>query len=178
MTIALLVLMAAFQQPRTPAAGRIENYDSTVATIVAIGRSVADVKSALDAYRHTVFNGTNANVVQRAGEFRGACLTLASTADRGARTLCRSCVNPQIRPTLEQYRANLPRLGAVGRQCAARLRELSAGSEGRSAERLRRQVREVGNRIVLGFQPYEARLQRVREAFGWAAPATPTPRAN
>lgn len=195
MLVPTLALLVAFQQParaapsqqptasrpatqRAAARGPVENYDSTVATIVAVGSRVAEMKTDLDQYRRAVFNRTDANVVRQADQLRQSCQSLATTAERAAHTLCRSCINRQIRPTLDQYRAYLPRLGVVGRQCATRLRELSSGSESQSAGGLRREVRRVGNRIVLGLRPYEVRLEAVRRAFGWAAPATPTPRAN
>jgi len=175
----LLVAAALWQQPGravVPVPGqRGSAFDSTRDLVAEVGRSVADVRSALELFRRAVFNSPDAEVLNTAAGFRLQCRSLDSTAAAAARKVCRSCAERAVQSALSDYRAVLPSVSRVGGQCAARLARDSNGE--RAAERLRRDVRVVGNAIVEGLVPYERRLQTLRVAAGWA-PRSPRARPS
>lgn len=192
MTITILALLAALQQPqgRTVAppstgqqpasqasqAARQAGFDSTVGHITSIGQRVGDMRATYDLYRRAAFNETDATLLQRAGALGRSCEALAAAATAATRGLCLTCVARTIQGPLQEYRGYLPSLAGVGRRCAASMARLSRGNQAVAARALRREVRTIGARIRDGTVPYERRLHRVRVAFGWAAPEPPAPR--
>jgi hypothetical protein len=144
------------------------SFDSTRDLVAAIGRRVADVRSSLELFRRAVFNSTDAEVLSTAARFRIRCHALDSAALVVPRKMCRHCAERSVQSALDGYRAILPSVSRVGAECATRLARLSRGA--RAAERLRRNVRVVGNAIVEGLVPYERRLQILRVAAGWVGP--------
>jgi hypothetical protein len=152
--------------------------ESTVAAITDIGTRVAEAKNAYDVFRRSAFNDPNGKVLERAEVFRTSCRQMAEAADRGQRMLCRACFPAAVQASVDRYREVLPSLGRTGRQCASRVQQLRAGvTPDTAALRLRRDVRPMGERLVTGVRPYEARLEEVRRQFGWAQPVmVPTPR--
>jgi hypothetical protein len=174
----MLVAVALWQQPGRvvgPVPGQQSSgFDSTRARVAEVGQRVADVRSALELFRRAVFNSPDAEVVSTAAGFRLQCRSLDSTAAVAARKVCRSCAERTLQAALNDYRAVLPSVSRVGAQCATRLARLLHGEH--AAERLRRDVRVVGNGIVEGLLPYERRLQVLRVAAGWAPrPKRPGP---
>lgn len=171
---ALLVAATLWQQPGravVPMPGqRSSAFDSTRGRVAEVGQRVADVRSALELFRRSVFNSPDAEVVNTADAFRLQCRSLDSTAAVAARKVCRSCAERDVQSALNGYRAVMPSVSRVGAQCAMRLERLLHGEH--AAERLRRDVRVVGNAIVEGLIPYERRLQVLRVAAGWAPRAT------
>jgi hypothetical protein len=163
-------IQSGSSEPRTP-------FDTTRATLIEIARRVADLKSSLDMYRRAAFNEPDGALLENAGMFARDCRALAEAAEHGRRTLCRHCLAPSAQGPVDEYRAYLPTLARVGRQCAARVEQLRSGRSAQAAAAgLRRDVLPANNRVVDGLRPYEARLQQVRIAFGWAMPPTPAPR--
>ena len=182
-----LVAALAHQQPRqrpaSPSTGVMQiqpaqtelrtPFDTTKAMIIEIGQRVAELRSSLDVYRRAAFNDPDGALMETVGLFVRRSHEVAEAAERGRRTLCRRCLSPSAQRAVEDYRAYLPTLARVARQVEARAQHLAAGDS--SAPRLRRDVLPANNRIVAGLRPYEAQLQQVRIAFGWAGPAS-TPR--
>jgi hypothetical protein len=168
------------QQPlaaRTQAPPGTMPFDSTTKLITSTGRSIADVKSALEMYRRAVFNGSDADVLDASTTLRLRCHSLDSAAVFAARRVCRRCTQPNVQPPLDRYREIMPAVASVGSRCAARLASLLRKPAPGAARQLRSDVRVVGNAIVTGLIPYERRLQALREATGWAPPrATAVPR--
>jgi len=144
-------------------------YDTTRQSIIELGTRVADVRSLLELYRRAAFNDPDGAVLESAGRLSRGCRMLADSVDVARRKICRHCLSPSAQSAVEDYRAYLPTLAGVARQCSTRLHQLATGDS--SAARLRREALPVSNRLVTGVRPYEARLQQVRIAFGWAAPA-------
>lgn len=192
MTITILAVLAALQQPQvgtlappstgqqpaspTSQAARQAGFDSTVGHITSIGQRVGDLRSSYDLYRRAAFNDTDAALLQRSAGFRQSCEALAAAATAAARGLCLTCVARSIQGPLQGYRGYLPSLAGVGRRCAASIARLSRGNQAVAARALRREVRTFGAQLLAGTVPYERHLQRVRVAFGWAAPEPPAPR--
>ena len=155
---------AASAEPRTA-------YDSTVLGLRRIGQAVAEVKTAMDAFRRASIEPDGV-MLERAALLRAKCRALTTTAEQQGRRLCRTCVGREQRTSLDAYRAYLPSLQRVAQQCATTITRLGSGQGvAGAATRLRRESRNISNRIVEGLVPYEQRLTAVRVAFGWA----PTP---
>jgi len=167
---AMLVAAALWQQPGRAAVTlpgqQSSAFDTTRGLVAGVGQRVAGVRSALELFRRAVFNSPDAEVVNTAVGFRLQCQSLDSTAAVAARKVCRTCAERAVQSALNDYRAVLPSVSRVGAQCATRLARLMQGAG--AAERLRRDVRVVGNAIVEGLVPYERRLQVLRVAAGWA----------
>jgi hypothetical protein len=151
-------------------------YDSTVRALAVVGQRVAEVKSALGQFRRAAFNGQDAQVVQWGDTLAQRCRQLNEQAAGAQRTLCRGCLNARRQASVEEYRAVLPRVGLMARGCDTTLRQLRRDSAAATARNYRREVRNIGNRIVLALRPYEERLARVRDAFGWSDRTSPAPR--
>jgi hypothetical protein len=182
MMLPLLAIVAALgQQPGHAGVPspqqRAEAFDSAKGIVSAVGLRIADVRSALELFRRAVFNSPDGEVLSTASAFRLRCRALDSVAVAGARRMCRSCGLAEVEVALRGYRDVLPAVGRVGARCADQLARLSRGSD--AAKQLRREVRTVGNAIVVGLVPYERRLEVLRVAVGWASPrgrAQPVPR--
>jgi len=154
-------------------------FDTTVAAIRRVGLSVAEVKSGLEAFRRAANREPGGVVVERAAMLQGKCRAMARSASTEARVLCRDCVDGERRAALERYRAYLASLARVGNECAASIaRQHQRGGTDRAAERLKREARAIGDRIIAGLVPYEQRLAVVRRAFGWASPGNTTRRGS
>lgn len=178
-TPSIIVFVALLQQPghETPAAraARLEAFDSSRAVIGHVGSPVAEVKSALDVYRRAVFNGTEAEVLHNADYLRTSCQAVDSVAKLMETRICRHCATRDVQPALDGYRQMLPSLSRGAARCAARLWELERAAG--AAKRLRHDVRDIGNPLILTLRGYEARLSVLLKALN-AAPAGPpaTPR--
>lgn len=165
----------ALVRPRPTTVPRTR-YDSTVAAVRDIGNQVARVKSDLDLFHRATAARPSGEVIQRASGLRSSCDAMASAIQRGLPMLCRGCLARSMQTSIDRYRAYLPALARVGRQCAARIRQLTrSGAEDAQAGALKREANALSARVVGGIVPYEQRLAAVRRAFGWA-PASPAPR--
>jgi hypothetical protein len=161
----------AVASPQQPSAG----WDSTRALVGSVGMGVAEVRSALELFRRAVFNAPDGEVLSTADMFHTRCHALDSVSVSAARKVCRSCASKSVQDALNGYRAVLPAVGRVGARCAQQLTRLLRGAG--AAQRLRHDVRVIGNPIVAGLIPYERRLETLRKAAGWAPPrARPAPR--
>jgi hypothetical protein len=183
--LAVLLSVALLQQQpeRVTRDSRVESriaFDSTRDAIVTMGARVASVRSSLDLYRRAVFNGSDGDVVAMATHFRRACHALESTARLTARRVCRTCGSRPVQRALEDYRGVMPEVSRTGARCAARLGALLRRKAPEGARLLRRDVRLIGNDVVIGLRSYEQRLAVLREAAGWThsppVPRTPPPR--
>lgn len=185
--LASLLAVALLQQQPQPvtrdsrAASRIA-FDSTRDAVVTMGARVASVRSSLDLYRRAVFNGPDGDVVAMATHFRQACRALETTARLTARRVCRTCGSVPVQRALEGYRGVMPEVRRTGAHCAARLGELLRRNAPERVRLLRRDVRVIGNDVVIGLRSYERRLAVLRQAAGWThsppVPSTPPPRGG
>lgn len=156
--------------PQTP-------FDSSVAALTDVGTKVAEMRSAYELYRRAVFNQPDGAILERGDLYKNSCSALATSVQRAQRHLCRTCMATNVRPAIEQYRANLPSLARVANQCAARMARLRGRGNAAAAEAMRADIRPEGERLVNGLRPYEARLADVRRVMGWEQrEVLPTPR--
>jgi hypothetical protein len=180
-----LLLAAALQVPQAapratplPAAPRSASpaYDSVVSAVSQIGVAVAEVKSGLELYRRASFNEPDGELLRWAEQFGRSCRQLTQTVERQQPKLCSNCLPTDAQRAIDRYRAYMPTLARMGRDCGTRLQRTSASTPADSVPaRLRRDARPVGNKVVEAIRPYEDRLQQVRIAFGWQPPPTPAP---
>jgi hypothetical protein len=172
MTIALLAVASLLQ---APAARGATPHDSAVQMIVAVGQRVSAVRSALGQFRRAAFNAQDAHVVQWGDTLRQRCQTLREEARGASRNICRGCLPQDRQSAVESYRGTLAAVVMAADHCANMLRSLRRDSIAATARGLRREVRPIGNTLVAGFRPYELRLARVRDAFGWSRRETAAP---
>jgi hypothetical protein len=152
-------------------------FDSSVAALVDVGTKVAEVRSAYELYRRAVFNQPDGAILVRGDLYQNSCRALAVSVQKAQREICRTCMAPNIRPTIEQYRANLPSLTRMANACSARMARLRERGTAAAADGMRADIRLEGERLLNGLRPYEARLAEVRRVMGWAQQEVlPTPR--
>jgi len=170
---------SAVMQPSSSAQSK-SPYDSTVAVLSDIGTKVAEVRATYELYRRAAFNDPNGALVARARLYQTNCRALSAAIEKGERHICRSCLPHDPQTTIDQYRAHLPALRTVARQCATRIdRLLARGDESVVASAMRADARTEGDRLVAGLRPYEAQVTNVRRAMGWdQQPNVPTPRRS
>ena len=176
----VLLALALLQQPGRDAsaarAARLAAFDSTRAVVSAVGRPIAEVRSALDVYRRAVFNGTDQEVLNNAEYLRSSCAAADAAARLAVPRMCRHCAEGRAQAAFDGYRRMLPSLRRGMAQCATRLGQLQKA--GQPAKRLRDHVREVGNPLIATLRGYEARLAEVRRALNIAGPPPPRPAAT
>jgi hypothetical protein len=170
----LILAVALLQQPgrETPAA-RQAAFDSSNAALRHVGAPVAEVKSALDVYRRAVFNGTDDEVRHNADYLRTSCRAVDSVAKVMEGKVCRHCAAPDVQSAFDGYRRMLPSLSRGAARCAARVAQLQRGED--AAKRLRRDVRDIGNPLILTLRGYEARLAVLLRALNVTGTAPPRP---
>ena len=177
LTPSLFVFVALLQQPghETPAAqaARLAAFDSSKAVISLVGSPVAEVKSALDVYRRAVFNGTDAEVLHNADYLRTSCQAVDSVAKVMAGRICRHCAAGFVQAAFDGYRQMLPSLSRGTARCAARVWDLEHAAD--AAKRLRHDVREIGNPLILTLRGYEGRLSVLLKAINAAPADVPAP---
>jgi len=171
----ILILSVAFlQQPGRGAAqanhARSAAFDSSRAAVSHLADVVADVKSGLELFRRAVFNDTDAEVMSTADGFWTRCHAMDSVAARTFRMVCTRCAFQQpVQAALNGYRQIVPSVGRAGARCAARIAQLSQGRD--APKRLRHEVRDIGNPIIVALIGYERRLDVLLKALS----ATPSP---
>jgi hypothetical protein len=167
LTSSIVLALALLQQPghETPAAraARLAAFDTSKAAMSHLGVPVAEVKSALDVYRRAVFNGTDDEVQHNADYLRTSCQAVDSVARLVVAKVCRHCAAPDAQAAFDRYRQDLPSLSRGAARCAARIRLAERGAD--AAKRLRRDVRDIGNGLILTLRAYEARLAVLRNAL-------------
>ena len=175
LTPSVVLAVALLQQPghETPAAraARLAAFDSSKAAIGHVGAPVAEVKSALDVYRRAVFNGTDEEVLHNADYLRTSCQQVDSVARRMAAKVCRHCAAPDAQAAFDGFRQVLPALSRGTARCAARVWQLERAPD--AAKRLRHDVRDIGNGLVLTLRSYETRLAVLRKALNMTPAPTP-----
>lgn len=149
-------------------------FDSTVRLITDLGTRVAEVRSAVDLLRRAAYNEPDGTVRERVGLTEAKCRALAAAAEEARLRMCRTCTSATVRPPLERYRAQLPRVAALGRRCALRMGQLRATRSPGAAAEARREGRAYARTIAAGLRAYEDRVAEIRQAFGWAPPPTRT----
>ncbi len=172
--LALLLL----QQPHrlTPAerAARADAYDSSKAAISHVAVSVGEVRSALGVYRQAVFHGTDGEVLHNADYLGVSCRTVDSVARAMVGRVCRDCAGEaRVQAALDGYRQGLPDLSRGMTRCTARIRELQRSKN--PVAGLRRDVRVIGNAVVLTLRRYGARLAVALDAMNLTPPPAPPP---
>ncbi len=173
LTPPIFLFVALLQQPghETPAAraARLSAFDSSRSAVSHLADRVADVKSGLDLFRRAVFNGTDAEVMSAADGFWTRCQALDSVAALTYRTVCSRCAFQQpVRVALDGYRQVVPSVRRAGARCAARISQLARRRD--AAKELRREVRDIGNPIIIAFIGYERRLSVLLKSLN-ASPA-------
>jgi hypothetical protein len=167
LTPSLILAVALLQQPRheTQAArvAREVAFDTSTAVLTQVGAPVAEVRSALDVYRRAVFNGTDADVLTNAHYLWTSCLAVDSVARVAANKVCRHCAAKDVQAAFDGYRQMLPSLSRGAGRCASRVAQLAAARD--AAKLLRRDVREIGNPLVLTLRAYESRTGALRKAL-------------
>jgi len=173
----VLLALALLQQPGRDAsaaqAARLAAFDSTKAVLSAVGRPIAEVRSALDVYRRAVFNGTDQEVLANAEYLRSSCQAAETAARQSVPRICRHCAEGSAQAAFDGYRLMLPSLRRGLGQCATRVGQLQQA--GQPAKRLREGVRVVGNPLIATLRGYEARLAEVRRALNITPPPRPAP---
>jgi hypothetical protein len=174
----VVLAIALLQQPghETPAAraARLAAFDTSKAAMSHVGAPVAEVKSALDVYRRAVFNGTDEEVLHNADYLRTSCEAVDSVARQMVAKVCRHCAAPDAQAAFDGFRQTLPSLSRGAARCAARVRQLERATD--AAKRLRHDVREIGNPLILTLRAYEARLAVLRKALNLAPAQRPPAR--
>jgi hypothetical protein len=176
LTPSIILAVAWLQQPgpETPAAraARQAAFDTSTATLTQVGTPVAEVRSALDVYRRAVFNGTDAEVLTNSQYLWASCRAVDSVARVAEKKLCRRCAARDVQAAFDSYRQGLPSLSRGTARCAMQLGRLANGRD--AAKLLRRDVRDIGNALILTLRSYEARLAVVRQALNLTG-ASPIP---
>jgi hypothetical protein len=178
LTSSIVLAVALLQQPghETPSAraARLVAFDTSKAAMSHVGASVAEVKSALDVYRRAVFNGPDDEVLHNSDYLRTSCQAVDSVARRMAANVCRHCAAPDAQAAFDGYRQMLPSLSRGAARCAARIWQLEHASD--AAKRLRHNVRDIGNPLILTLRAYEGRLAVLRRALNLVGAPQPAAR--
>ena len=110
----------------------------------------------------------DAELFTNANYLRTSCHAVDSAARVVAKKVCRRCAARDVQAAFEGYRQMLPSLSRGAGRCAMRLGQLARGTS--AAKRLRHDVRDIGNPLILTLRGYEARLAVVRKALNITPP--------
>jgi hypothetical protein len=169
LAVALVLQQQAAQQPATTTTAAGDSARSaTRQAITDVGRGVAETRSTHELLRRAVFNGTDAQAVERAQQMQQRCRELVTIVQSATGRICRSCYVAVAQRAINVYRTGLPSVGHVGTRCVNQLtQDLRTRN---AAAAVRASIRIIGQALAGGLQPYEARLLEVRRAFGLVAP--------
>jgi hypothetical protein len=168
LAVALVLQQQAAPRP-TSAAETVQA--ATRQAISDVGRGVGEARSTHELLRRAVFNGPDAQVVERARQMQQRCRELVTIVQSAAGRVCRSCFSASAQRAIDAYRAALPSVTQVGTRCVNQLtRDLRARDAAAAA---RASIRVIGAAVTSGLLPYEAKLLEVRRAFGLVAPDGP-----
>ena len=177
MTPFVLAAVLALQQPtaqRPAVAGNDSAQAAARQAISDVGRGVGEARSAHELLRRAVFNGSDAQVVERARQLQQRCRELVTIVQSATGRVCPACFGAAAQRAIGAYRAGLPSVGQVGVRCVNQLRQDLGARDAAAAARA--SIRVIGATLTSGLLSYEAKLLEVRRAFGLVPPSSATAR--